>query len=94
MTTASNIDEDIGTYRRRCHRSEKARDALLAITVPGASASATATAAAIGRGVNFGNMLEAPSEGAWGLTVTDDFAAALDVRFVMMWEQLATRMIR
>jgi endoglucanase len=169
MTTASNIDDDIGTYRRRCHRSEKARDALLAITVPGASASATATAAAIGRGVNFGNMLEAPSEGAWGLTVTDDFidkaaaagftsvrlpvrwsnhasvdapfpihatfmarvesvvdkllakgfvvvvnmhhyrqldgdpldasefpaaAAALDVRFVMMWEQLATRMIR
>jgi endoglucanase len=40
---------------------------------PGASASATATAAAIGRGVNFGNMFEAPTEGAWGLTVTDDF---------------------
>jgi endoglucanase len=31
---------------------------------PGASATAISTAAAIGRGVNFGNMLEAPSEGA------------------------------
>ncbi len=40
---------------------------------PGASAAAQATAAAIGRGVNFGNMLDAPTEGAWGLTVTDDF---------------------
>ena len=40
---------------------------------PGASARATATATAIGRGVNFGNMFEAPTEGAWGLTVTDDF---------------------
>jgi endoglucanase len=39
---------------------------------PGASPSAIATTAAIGRGVNFGNMLEAPTEGAWGLTATDD----------------------
>ena len=42
---------------------------------PGASANAIATAASIGRGVNFGNMLEAPTEGAWGLSVTDDFIA-------------------
>ena len=42
---------------------------------PGASANAVATATAIGRGVNFGNMLDAPTEGAWGLTVTDDFIA-------------------
>ena len=40
---------------------------------PGASAAAAATARALGRGVNFGNMLEAPTEGAWGLAVTDDF---------------------
>src|SRR5437762_2768300 len=40
---------------------------------PGASVTAVATARAIGRGVNFGNMFEAPTEGAWGLTVTDDF---------------------
>lgn len=40
---------------------------------PGASAAARATAAALARGVNFGNMLEAPTEGAWGLTVKDEF---------------------
>jgi hypothetical protein len=65
-------------------------------TPPGASASATATAAALGRGVNFGNMLEAPSEGAWGLTVTDDFidkAAAAgfkSVRLPVRWSNHAS----
>ena len=39
---------------------------------PGASPSALGLAAAIGRGVNFGNMLEAPTEGAWGVTASDD----------------------
>lgn len=29
--------------------------------------------AGLGRGINFGNMLEAPYEGAWGLTVQPDF---------------------
>ena len=63
---------------------------------PGASASATATAAALGRGVNFGNMLEAPTEGAWGLTVTDDFidkAAAAgfkSVRLPVRWSNHAS----
>jgi endoglucanase len=63
---------------------------------PGASASATATAAAIGRGVNFGNMFEAPTEGAWGLTVTDDFidkAAAAgfkSVRLPVRWSNHAS----
>ena len=62
---------------------------------PGASASALATAAAIGRGVNFGNMLEAPTEGAWGLSVTDDFinkAAAAGftaVRLPVRWSNHA-----
>ena len=42
---------------------------------PGASPHAVAIAKALHRGVNFGNMLEAPTEGAWGLTVTDDFIA-------------------
>lgn len=62
---------------------------------PGASASATATAAALGRGVNFGNMFEAPTEGAWGLTVTDDFidkAAAAgfkSVRLPVRWSNHA-----
>jgi endoglucanase len=54
---------------------------------PGASPGAVATAAAIGRGVNFGNMLEAPTEGAWGLTVTADLvekAAAAGFRSVRL----------
>src|SRR5439155_11993807 len=63
---------------------------------PGASASAVATATAIGRGVNFGNMLEAPTEGAWGLTVTDDFidkaaaAGFASVRLPVRWSNHAS----
>lgn len=63
---------------------------------PGASASAAATATAIGRGVNFGNMLEAPIEGAWGLTVTDDFidkasaAGFTSVRLPVRWSNHAS----
>ena len=62
---------------------------------PGASANAVATAAAIGRGVNIGNMLEAPTEGAWGLTVTDDFidkaagAGFTAVRLPVRWSNHA-----
>src|SRR6478736_4770181 len=62
---------------------------------PGASASARATATAIGRGVNFGNMFEAPTEGAWGLTVTDDFidkatsAGFRSVRLPVRWSNHA-----
>jgi endoglucanase len=63
---------------------------------PGASASAVATATAIARGVNFGNMLEAPTEGAWGLTVTDDFidkaaaAGFASVRLPVRWSSHAS----
>jgi endoglucanase len=63
---------------------------------PGASANAIATASVIGRGVNFGNMLEAPTEGAWGLTVTDDFidkAVAVgfkSVRLPVRWSNHAS----
>ena len=63
---------------------------------PGASATAIATATAIGRGVNFGNMLEAPTEGAWGLTVTDDFidkavaAGFKSVRLPVRWSNHAS----
>ena len=62
---------------------------------PGASASATASATAIGRGVNFGNMFEAPTEGAWGLTVTDDFidkataAGFTSIRLPVRWSNHA-----
>jgi endoglucanase len=63
---------------------------------PGASAAALATAAALGRGVNFGNMLEAPTEGAWGLSVTDDFiektasAGFKSVRLPVRWSNHAS----
>ncbi|HEV7992891.1 MAG TPA: glycoside hydrolase family 5 protein [Gemmatimonadaceae bacterium] len=63
---------------------------------PGASAAATAAATAIGRGVNFGNMFEAPTEGAWGLTVTDDFidktaaAGFTSVRLPVRWSNHAS----
>ena len=63
---------------------------------PGASAVAMSTAAALGRGVNFGNMLEAPTEGAWGLAVTDDFiekaasAGFKSIRLPVRWSNHAS----
>ncbi|AHG93393.1 glycoside hydrolase family 5 (plasmid) [Gemmatirosa kalamazoonensis] len=62
---------------------------------PGASAAAAEIATALGRGVNFGNMLEAPTEGAWGLTVTDEFidraaaAGFTSVRLPVRWSSHA-----
>lgn len=38
-----------------------------------ASAAARQRVQALGRGINFGNMLDAPSEGAWDLRVEDRF---------------------
>jgi endoglucanase len=40
---------------------------------PGASREAVAVARSLGRGINFGNMLDAPQEGDWGLRVEDRF---------------------
>ena len=63
---------------------------------PNASSRALQTAASIGRGVNFGNMLEAPTEGPWGLTVTDDFidkasaAGFASVRLPVRWNSHAS----
>ena len=62
---------------------------------PGASARTLAAAGAIGRGVNFGNMLEAPTEGAWGVSVTDDIidkaatAGFASVRLPVRWSNHA-----
>ncbi len=39
--------------------------------VPSASDDVFAVAASLGRGVNFGNLLEAPREGDWGRTISD-----------------------
>lgn len=40
-----------------------------------AAAETRAAYAALGPGINFGNMLDAPSEGAWGSRVQDGYAA-------------------
>lgn len=40
---------------------------------PGASAQVRELARALNGGINFGNMLEPPKEGDWGLTVTQEF---------------------
>jgi endoglucanase len=62
---------------------------------PGASAHARATAAALGRGVNFGDMLEAPKEGDWGLVVRDEYIAVTaaagfaSVRLPVRWSNHA-----
>jgi endoglucanase len=62
---------------------------------PGASSTARATAAALGRGVNFGNMLDAPQEGDWDLTVRDEFiditadAGFATVRLPVRWSNHA-----
>ncbi len=42
-------------------------------TPPGASPEARARASELARGINFGNMLEPPREGDWGLRVEDEF---------------------
>ena len=62
---------------------------------PGASSAALATAAALGRGVNFGNMLEAPNEGDWGLRVQTEYIDAAwsagfrSVRLPVRWSNHA-----
>ena len=49
------------------------------------------TSANLGKGINFGNMLEAPFEGAWGLTVRPDFFARVaeaqfdNIRLPVSW---------
>jgi endoglucanase len=62
---------------------------------PGASARAESMAKSLGRGVNFGNMLEAPTEGAWGVSVTEDVidkaaaAGFASVRLPVRWSNHA-----
>ena len=53
----------------------------------------------LGRGINFGNVLDAPTEGAWGLRLSDDLfdaaraSGATTVRLPVRWSNhaLATR---
>jgi endoglucanase len=62
-----------------------------------ASAQAKATAAALAKGINFGNMLEGPREGDWGLRVEDEFIALVGqggftsaVRLPVRWSNHAS----
>jgi endoglucanase len=67
-------------------------------TAPVASDAARAAALAIGRGVNFGNMLDAPTEGAWDLRAEDRFIALVgnsnpaiqSVRLPVRWSNHAS----
>jgi endoglucanase len=60
---------------------------------------ADSAARELGRGMNFGNILEAPSEGAWGLRLSDDLfdaaraSGATTIRLPVRWSNhaLATR---
>jgi endoglucanase len=45
----------------------------LALVAPAEPAEITAANKALGRGVNLGNALEAPTEGAWGMKLEADF---------------------
>jgi endoglucanase len=72
---------------------------LDAAAAPGASPAAREFAASIKRGVNFGNMLDAPTEGAWSLRVDDryiDLVGAQDggriasVRLPVRWSNHAS----
>ena len=62
---------------------------------PGASLRALALAKSLGRGVNFGNMLESPREGDWGLIVTPQLVEATaaagfnSVRLPVRWSNHA-----
>jgi endoglucanase len=46
---------------------------MAAGVAPGASPEAVAMARSLGRGINFGNMLDSPQEGDWGLRAEDRF---------------------
>lgn len=62
-----------------------------------ASEAAHQMARAIGQGVNFGNIFDAPTEGAWGLRLSEDFYARVghgtpirSVRLPVRWSNHAS----
>jgi endoglucanase len=62
---------------------------------PGASAATEAISKALGRGVNFGNMLDAPNEGDWRIKIEDNYftktkeAGFNNVRLPVRWSNHA-----
>jgi endoglucanase len=71
-----------------CHDAPTAAVPLAPIPVAGDAATAMR---ALGRGVNFGNLLEAPTEGAWGLRLSEALfdaaktAGATSIRLPVRW---------
>jgi endoglucanase len=59
------------------------------------SGDAAGAARALGRGVNFGNILEAPTEGMWGLRLSDSLfnaaraSGAVSIRLPIRWSSHA-----
>ena len=65
---------------------------------PGATARMHELCAGLGRGINFGNMLEAPLEGEWGLRASDELIGLVgdggfcrSVRLPVRWSNHASR---
>jgi endoglucanase len=71
--------------------------AVLANPFAAPAAGIEAAARALGRGINLGNALEAPSEGAWGLTLEEGFFTAIKeagfehVRLPVRWSAHAAK---
>src|SRR4051794_8716134 len=70
---------------------------LCTLPASGAERDIFAANQALGRGVNFGNALEAPNEGDWGVKIEDEFfakikAAGFDhVRVPTKWSAHASK---
>ncbi len=102
--TLAGLALGAGALATGCGGLAPAPDAALAEYPPVAPGPAVAasTAArqrvqALGRGINFGNMLEAPTEGAWDLRVEDRFIALVgqpgfvqSVRLPVRWSNHAS----
>ncbi|WP_083748820.1 glycoside hydrolase family 5 protein [Pelomonas sp. KK5] len=65
---------------------------------PGATPRMREICASFGRGINFGNMLDAPAEGEWGLRASDEFIGLVgeggftrSVRLPVRWSNHASR---
>ena len=97
MPVLPNLRKPLLTALLACAAFTAQAAKLLAVPTPSCAAvtaQTCATAKALGRGVNFGNMLEAPREGDWGVRVEPryiDLAASAfaTVRLPVRWSNHA-----
>ena len=97
MPVFPNLRKPLLTALLACAAFTAQAAKLLAVAPPSCAAvtaQTCATAKALGRGVNFGNMLEAPREGDWGVRVEPryiDLAASAfaTVRLPVRWSNHA-----